>query len=890
MRKTPLLATILFALSNAVAAQTNRQVWKVAHESSLSEKTRINFDSHFKPAAYRFFTADPGAIKDLLASVPDEQTSTADKSLRIISIPDANGNMQRFRIIRTSVVSPQLASKYAAIQTYIGKGVDDPSAHLRFDYSPYGFHAMVSAANKPTYYINPVDLQNSLYIVNARNLSDKVTSFQCSLDQTLINKTDKTTTITGNVDDGKLRIYNLALCVNGEFSQAFLDGTETTDNERKTKVFAALVTCILRANDVYERDFGIRLRYAANEDTLIFLDPATDPWPARPPIFGSSWNSKTQSTIDARIGAANYDIGHLLGKVPTFGDNNGNAGCIGCVCADGSKGGGFSAYNDPTLIDYMVIDYWTHEMGHQFGANHTFTFSSENTQAQIEPGSGSTIMGYAGITGSTDVQPHSDDLFSIASIGQVASYTKTGNGSACPVIKNAGNTAPTADAGLDYTIPKSTPFLLTGSGSDIDSGDQLTYIWEQTDVFEKPISNTFPSPTSTGGPVFRVFNDSSSGVRSFPALPVILAGQTTSTWEALPSVSRTLNFRFTVRDNHISGGNNKSDNMTVTIDGSSGPFAVTQPNTAITINGGSQQTILWNVASSNLAPVNCNNVRISFSVDGGNTFAYTLAANTQNDGSELVTLPNISSTQCRVKIEAIGNIFFDISNTNFTITETSICPGRYDTSNNNTIQKSIRVPLNTDINGTINSSTDKDFYRFVVTSAGTYTITLKTLPANYNLVLINSSNTVIGSSSNTGITDETITSALSAGNYALRVNGKSGAFDDTNCYTLHIAPTATIIASEDAVIQKRAIQDGINGIKVYPNPATTSTTLSLKGNLQNAQIMITDISGRLLTKNSYNSLQAGQQITLPLQHFSKGTYFIKVNSDNFNKTEKLLIQ
>jgi hypothetical protein len=461
--------------------------------------------------------------------------------------------------------------------------------------------------------------------------------------------TGKASTLTGNADDGKLRIYRLALCVNGEFSQVFLDGTETTDAQRKSKVMDVLTTCIVRANAVYERDFGIRLQYVSNEDTLIFLDPAADPWPTKPPLFGSSWNTKTQQTIDARIGSANYDVGHFLGKVPTFSDNNGNAGCIGCVCTNGSKGSGFSAYNDPTLIDYMVIDYWTHEMGHQFGANHTFDFSNEGTQAQIEPGSGSTIMGYAGITGSTDVQPHSDDLFSVVSIAQVSNYTENGNGNTCPVVNNTGNTAPASNAGADYTIPKSTPFILTGSGSDIDAADALTYIWEQLDIFESGTSNKFPSATLTTGPVFRTYNDSTLPVRMFPALPTVLAGQTTSTWEAVPSVARDLNFRFTVRDNHVGAGNNKSDDMKVTVSSASGPFVVIQPNTNLSWSAGSQQTITWDVASTNAAPVNCANVKISLSTDGGISFPTILLASTPNDGSQVVTLPNVNSNTCRRK-------------------------------------------------------------------------------------------------------------------------------------------------------------------------------------------------------------------------------------------------
>lgn len=880
----------MFIVISAALAQSGIALWKNTNESSIGARAKTDFDSHFKPTNYRLFNLDEIAFHTILTGVPGEQFIPTYKSDKIITIPGPDGILQQFRFVQTSVMSPQLALKYPDIKTFIGKGIDDPSAVIRFDYSPYGFHAMVTSADKLPYYVNPVDREKSIYVINARDPRDKNTQFKCTLDETSLVAANllKATTIAGNADDGKLRLYDLALCVNGEFSQIFLDGSETNDAQKIAKVFSALVTCILRANEVYERDFGIRMQYVANEDTLIFLDPSTDPWPTKPPVFGSSWNTKTQSTIDARIGAANYDIGHLLGKVPTFADNNGNAGCIGCVCASGSKGSGFSAYNDPTLIDYMVIDYWTHEMGHQFGANHTFTFSSESTQAQIEPGSGSTIMGYAGITGSTDVQPHSDDLFSIASIGQVAFYTKTGAGSGCALTTVTGNTAPTANAGSDYIIPKSTPFLLTGSGSDVNAGDVITYVWEQTDVFEKNTSNTFPKATSTTGPVFRVYNDSILSVRAFPSLPTILAGQVTSTWEALPSVTRDLNFRFTVRDNHIGGGNNKSDDMKVTVSAVSGPFAITQPNTAISVSGGSQQSVTWDVSSSNLPPVSCANVKISLSADGGNSFPYVLAATTANDGSETVAMPAVNSNKCRIKVEAVGNIFFDISNADFTITSTSGCPGQYDTSNNNTVKKASIVPLNTDIKGTINTSTDRDFYRFTVVTAGTYTITLTTIPANYNFTVINSSNIAIGQSANGGTTDESIVIALSAGDYAVKIIGKSGAFDAANCYTLRIAsPSLAIIASSAAAINNDLTS---RGVQVYPNPASLITTLHFPEPMNNVQITLTDVSGQPVLRKYYKTIAAGQQVDLSLQRVSKGAYFIKINSKTSSGTLKLLVQ
>lgn len=878
MRRLLLLSLVCGGFTASVHAQNDKDLWKQANESSLSQKAKAEFNKHFKPADFRFFSLQEAQLKTNLLNTQSEKAIAVSKSAKTISVPNADGKFEQFRVTESAVMSPKLAAKYPGIKTYIGQGIDDKTASIYFDVTPSGFHAMVVSATKPTYYINPADKASGIYVVNARNEADRSAGFKCEMDKavtTSLGTTSRSSGLTGNADDGNLRTYDLALCVNGEFSQFFLDGTEVNDAERIAKVMDVLTTCIVRANAVYERDFGVRLQYVANEDTLVFLDPATDPWPTKPPLFGSSWNSKTQQTIDERIGTGNYDIGHLLGKVPTFGDNNGNAGCIGCVCTNSSKGSGFTAYYDPSLIEYMVIDYWTHEMGHQFGANHTFTYSNEGTGANIEPGSGSTIMGYAGITGSTDVQAHSDDLFSVVSIAQVSNYTKTGNGNTCPVTVNTGNTAPTSDAGTNYIIPRSTPFALTGTGADVDASDALTYIWEQVDVFEGGgTSNKFPSATSTTGPVFRVYNDSILPVRVFPALPTILAGQTTSTWEALPSVARDLNFRLTVRDNHVGGGNNKSDEMTVTVNGTAGPFIVTQPNTNVSWNGGSQQTITWDVAGTNVAPINCTNVKISLSTDGGLNFNTVLAANTANDGSEVVTLPNVNSSTCRVKVEAVGNIFFDISNVSFTIGGTGpSCPGQYDTNNNNKAANGAVIPFNTDVYGNISVAGDKDFYRFTITTGGTVSITLNNLPVNCDLALFNSANTIIAQSRNGGTTSETINTTLTPGNYAVRVSARNSAFDAANCYVLKVA-TGTASRSVNAV-SNEAITMNNGSVRIYPNPVTSFLYLNLPASSAKHEVRVYNANGVAVAALSVNTLTT----KIDLSKVSAGVYFVKVTDD-----------
>lgn len=667
MRK---LLLLIVSTSLCLFLQAQQNFWQQVNESTVN---RNLFANRYKPAIYQLFQLNATAFRQQMRNAPSERNVSASASFFIITVPNASGQAETYRVVEAPVMDPALSAKYPDIKSYAGQGIEHPSSTIRFDVSPRGFHGMILSPDRGTIYIDPVDERDNYYVVFDRADAGTQSRFSC-----MTPNSSQPTAPSGNgnraADDGRLRTYRLALACTGEYAQYFLNGTETTDAQRRAKVLAAMNTLVTRTNAIYERDFGIRVTLIANNDAIIYLSGSTDPW-------STEWNIKTQQTIDAVIGNANYDIGHLVHKESSASNNNGNAGCIGCVCKtwNGStnpntfvgKGGAFTSHVTPEG-DPFIVDYTTHEMGHQFGANHTFTFSNESgTASQFEPGSGSTIMGYAGITGSTDVQPHSDEYFHARSIEQVSDYIKSSTGGgACPVVTITGNTAPVPNAGSDLVIPRSTPFTLTGSATDANTGDVLTYTWEQMNAGTS--STTIPSTTATSGPLFRSRTGSTNPSRTFPILSSILDGTNGNQWERLPGVARTLNFRLMVRDNHSAGGNTKDDDMTVTVNGTAGPFSVTAPNTAVSWAGGSSQTVTWSVNSTNVAPVNCTNVKISISTDGGNNFS-TLVASTANDGSEAVTIPNTPSTTARIKVEAVGNIFFDISNTNFTITTGSGC-------------------------------------------------------------------------------------------------------------------------------------------------------------------------------------------------------------------------
>ena len=627
-----------FLLSHALVAQTMWAEMPATKVTPVGERRII-------PQKYRTFRLDLTAIQPLLSAAPERFTAAAADNATVLTLPMPDGTAQRFRLYESPVMAPSLQEKYSDIRCYTGRGLDNPTALLKCDLTPVGFHAQILAAGQNPVFIDPYQTgDRTHYVVYFKK--DYLPSaenglFSCGV-ETLAATELHVGPTPDFAGDCQLRRYRLALACTGEYA-AFQGGT-------KPLVLAAMNTSMNRVNGVYENEFSVTMQIVANDDQIIFLNAATDPYTNDD---GGTMLDENITTCDGVIGTANYDIGHV------FSTGGGGVAGLGVVCG-GSKAWGVTGGPQP-VGDAFDIDYVAHEMGHQFGASHTQNNDCNHSgNASMEPGSASTIMGYAGIC-APDVQPHSDDYFHAISIQEITSFITTG-GNGCATKINIGNTAPTVNGGADRTIPKSTPFALTATGADVN-GDTLSYCWEQMDP---EFATMPPVATSSTGPLFRSFLPVVSPIRYFPRLSD-LVNNTAFDWEELPGVARNMKFRVSARDNNYNGGCTGEDNVVVTVSGTAGPFVVTAPNTSIIWLVGSTQTVTWSVANTNLAPVNCANVRISLSTDGGFTYPVVLADSKPNTGTATVTVPDNVSNTCRVKVEAVGNIFFDISNLNFKI-------------------------------------------------------------------------------------------------------------------------------------------------------------------------------------------------------------------------------
>lgn len=592
------------------------------------------------------------------------QEAKANTSIvKIIEIPTQNGTLEKFKVHSFPVVSKELAEKYH-LYSFTGTSVENTNKKIRFSLSKNHFQGTI-ISEKGMEFIESLGDSHQQFVIKKRenNPLEKI-GFRCSSTENVSSQNQlnslltqaqsitKTPLFALNSSDRKYRTLRIVISVTGEYTQYFggVDGA-----------LAQINATLTRVNSVLEKDLALHL-VLQNYPQLIYTDPTTDPYSDAKTGVAGIWGTELQKTITSVVGEANYDIGHLFGK----SGGGGNSGCIGCICESPAmengiptskgKGAGFtSPANGIPKGDVFDIDFVTHEIGHQLGAFHTFSYVLENnTNSQVEPGSGSTIMGYAGITGTTDVQKNTDPYFHQISIKQIQDQLMKKN---CDTETPIANNPPSILPMVDYSIPKGTAFFLTAQASDVEN-NPLTYTWEQMDVVTAPITKT--TGLNTTGPLFRSLLPTSNTIRFFPKLESVMKGLLTipQDWESVPLVAREMNFAVTVRDNNPNATQQQTNSAPQKIKvGNDGPFAVTSTQAY----SNTVYPISWNVANTNNALYSVSNVKIDYTIDAGATWT-TLFANTPNDGSESVQFPaSLLGKTLQVRVSAVGNIFYAVS-------------------------------------------------------------------------------------------------------------------------------------------------------------------------------------------------------------------------------------
>ncbi len=648
MKKIFFLISISCAFINSNATDFN-SLWTLSNEKSISVAGKIKLT----PEQYLLAKLNTNSFQLLQAIIPSEEIGLTSS----ISLPTPQGVEMKFRIFECPMMEKPLADKYPQIKTYTAIGIENPLVTAKIDFTVFGFHAKVFDGEH-TYFIDPyTDLNTDWYIVYYKKdykkpLQDRMACH--TEDQQELLPMESAIPLSNNELPGisyktngtNKRTYRLALACTQEYAAA-VGGPVPT----KASVLSAMVTSINRVNGVFEKDFSMHANLVANNDTLIYLsgDPYTN-------NNGGTMLGQNQTTVNARIGSANYDYGHV------FSTGGGGIASLGCVCSNSTKAQGVTGSANP-VGDPFDIDYVAHEMGHQFGGSHTFNSvtgscgGNRSSSSAFEIGSATTIMGYAGICGTDNIQSNSDDYYHTRSLEQM-----TGNNvMACAANVASNNTLPAlAPIATTYIIPYRTAFELTAVGTDADN-DPLTYCWEEYD--RGGTGNAWDDVT-TVAPILRSFTPSTSATRVFPTLKYLVQNIESYKGERLPDNARMLKFRCALRDLHLGYGAfyTSTDTLKLDVRITTGLFRVNSQNVAgQQFNGSSQQTVTWDVAGTNAAPFTATNVDIFFSADSGKTWPHVLATAVPNNGSKIVTLPNVDATWGRIKVKGSGNVFFDLN-------------------------------------------------------------------------------------------------------------------------------------------------------------------------------------------------------------------------------------
>jgi len=942
MKKTFYLCVALAAMG--IQNLHGQNFWK---KTKIDERNVIESKKNIGSEYSEVYELDINQLRSAIKAAPQSKTGLAVSSGITLDIPGLDGEFEKYKIYETSNMSPELAEKFPDIKSYRGISLKDSGKTLSFGISQQGVNMILFSHDEKPVVIEPVTKDNAIYLVSPAvpsMLPLELEAFTCNTVEN--SSTNKVTTFpTDNTDDKKFRTFRLAVSADGEFS-ANHGGTVAG-------ALAAINNIMSYINPVYERDLSIHMNLIDNNDAIIFLDAANDPYTFIHTIdAGTIFNRQIQQTMTNTIGEANYDLGILFSNQDTGG---GNSGALGVVCKnsqgvlpdgtiDVQKG---AAYIGDFPDGFPFAMAAAHEMGHQFGANHSFS-KPENVTALLmlygfipflpvvlpetgatrEPGSGTTIMGYPGVTGTYDVADKHSDQFSHYNISQINNYIKT---TSCATVIDLTNNPPVVNAGPDYTIPKGTAFKLTAAATDPDNNN-LTYSWEEADISPPnlpftanvswPIDQqdlvnqiaahmkfTFPDRMSTTNPNFRVYPPVSSPTRYFPPFKEVLDGSLYSTWNMISDVTRSMKFVSLVRDNATGGGQTATDEMTVNVNGNAGPFKITSIALNQNYPSGSSHLLKWDVNGTYASPINTSSVNILISTDGGNTFT-TLVSNTPNDGQESITIPAAPAQKAYIIVEAVGNIFYAASPafaidynvslvcTQYPVNGTfAIAPGA---PSNININVPVSDPIE-DINVLVDlsytnfesvrldlkSPTDQQNQLFWYKNCPGISILKATFDQEGPSLAMNCNN--LNATPNTRV--EPIRLDLGRyygqnpnGNWLIRaadiVTG-STASGTVNSAAIELCTrnaTSSVLSVNDTTISK-------DEIEVYPNPSNGAFNIMMKKDIK-AKIQVFDLAGRLV--HSQDSVDSAT--TINLINFAKGNYLLVIDTGVNKITKKIIIK
>lgn len=667
------LVTGVFIFSSMLSSAQNNY-WK-----ELDTKTAPSASPMaVKPDRYLLYELQTNNLEGLLAKAGKEY-----KTGVLITLPTPDNSSMQFIVWETPMMQPKLAAEFPEIKTYTATSTINPSVSAKLDFTDDGFRAMIYDGNS-TYFIDPYSNSNDGYylVFYTKDLPEINKNFSCDIAQypNLLHTAGTPIDVKpqggqpGNIQNGSIRHnYRLAMACTGEYAMAVTNGNPDT-----ATVLSKIVSTVNRINGKYEREFSVSFTLVNDEASIIYINPNTDPFTCN--LNMNCLLGENQTNTDNVIGSANYDIGHI------FCTAGGGLASLSSTCNPAQKASAASTSGGPD--DFHVP---LHEMGHQFSAGHTFSantggcFGNGMPNSAYEPGSGSTIMSYGGACAPNNIVSSPDDYFNVRSLIEVNSFLNTG-GSTCGTTTTGLNlvSIPTSLV-QTYQVPKNTPFELVANPiTPTQTNASISYNWEEYDTGNFGATES-QDGQATSGPIMRSYPPTdSSYIRQFP-IGNITSGTYTSVGERLPEVPRTVRFKLTARSILNGWGSFAILDSVVKLQvASSGPFRVTQPASATTLDPGANLQVKWAVAGTDQAPVNSHYVNIYLSLDGGQSFPILLLGSTLNNGLANVTIPNVYTTNGYIKVQGVSNVFYDVAHGKLKINGTTGIAESY-------LQKQVKV-------------------------------------------------------------------------------------------------------------------------------------------------------------------------------------------------------